>query len=661
MYKLLSYDKYLKDYAGDIDLRMSNYEKKRAELLKNEKSLKDFANGHHYFGIHRMEDGSTVYREWAPGASAMYLYGDFNGWNRTSHPLKALKNGVWEIVLPKENGLKNGQKYKALVTHNGVTTEHIPSYANYVTQDPVTYVWSSEVHFSDPYEWKNDACPRELPPLIYECHIGMAQEESGVGSYASFTENVLPRIHAAGYNTIQIMAIMEHPYYASFGYQVSNFFAASSRYGTPEDLKALIDAAHGMGIRVLLDVVHSHAIRNESEGLNRFDGTNFQYFHEGPRGDHSAWGTKLFNYGKNEVIHFLLSNLKFWMEEFHFDGFRFDGVTSMLYHDHGLGTSFDNYSKYFSLNTDTEAVTYLMLANELIHELDPKAVTIAEDMSGMPGMCVAIEDGGVGFDYRLAMGVPDFWIRTLKERRDEDWDLWQIWYELSGRRPHEKNIGYAESHDQALVGDKTIMFRLCDAEMYTGMSNFSKSSLVIDRGIALHKLIRLMTFSLAGEGYLNFMGNEFGHPEWIDFPREGNGWSYQYCRRQWHLVDDGLLKYRYLAAFDKAMLNLQKEHDILSHHAHNLWMHQQDKVMVYEKGGDVFAFNLNPTQSFSGYFVPVRKEGDYEVILSSDDESFGGYGRIDKNMVYHAETVSDDHTGFFVYLPSRTAVVFRKK
>ena len=455
------------------------------------------------------------------------------------------------------------------------------------------------------------------------------------------------------------MAIMEHPYYGSFGYQVSNFFAASSRYGSSRDLKELINTAHGMGIAVLLDVVHSHAVKNTNEGLNEFDGTVYQFFHEGEKGNHSAWGTKLFNYGKNEVLHFLLSNLKYWMEVFHFDGFRFDGVTSMLYHDHGLGSAFTNYGMYFSLNTDTDAVTYLQLANELIHEINPKAITIAEDMSGMPGMCIPIKDGGLGFDYRLSMGVPDLWIKTIKECTDESWDIVKLWYELTSRRPQEKNIGYCESHDQALVGDKTIMFRLCDAEMYTGMSKFG-NNLVIDRGIALHKMIRLVTASLAGEGYLNFMGNEFGHPEWIDFPREGNGWSYHYCRRQWSLVDNPDLRYRELCSFDKAMIKLLKEEDLLSQPAESRWLHQDDKILIYTKEDTVFIFNFHPTKSFDGYFVPVGKEGTYRVALSSDDAEFGGFSRVDSSVRYKTITTPHGWVGFKCYLPSRTAIVLKK-
>ena len=657
-YRILEIDPYLKSFEQDINLRMDNYKRKRTELVGDAESIADFANGHNYFGFHRTKTG-WVYREWAPAAEEMYLTGDFNDWDLTACPMKKLDNGVFEVKLKGAKALQPGQKVQAVVVHNGEYLRRIPTYATRVVQDPVNYNWCAEIENNKAFKWTDEEIKTPSTPFIYECHIGMAQDKYAVGTYEEFTELTLPRIKELGYNTIQIMAIMEHPYYGSFGYQVSNFFAAASRYGHSEDLKKLINTAHEMGIAVLLDVVHSHAVKNTNEGLNQFDGTEYQFFHSGGKGEHSAWGTKLFNYGKNEVLHFLLSNLKYWMEVFHFDGFRFDGVTSMLYLDHGLGSAFSDYSMYFSMNTDVEAVTYLQLANELIHEVNPGAITIAEDMSGMPGMCIPIEDGGIGFDYRLSMGVPDLWIKMLKEKADEDWDIYKIWYEMIGRRPAEKNIGYAESHDQALVGDKTIMFRLCDADMYTGMNKFG-GNMVVDRGIALHKMIRLLTASLAGEGYLNFMGNEFGHPEWIDFPREGNGWSYHYCRRQWSLVDNENLRYCELNDFDKAMIALLKNEDVLAKKAESRWLHQDDKIIMYNKGDVIFVFNFNPTKSFEGYFVPVVTEGKYQVILSSDDGAFGGQSRVDKEYVYETMRTPDDWIGFKCYLPNRSAFVLKK-
>ena len=658
-YKIFTIDPMLETYQQDIEQRMKNYENKKNELLLPWQSLSDFANGYLFYGFHRTEDG-WYYREWAPGAEKMYLTGDFCGWDRHAHPMEKKDGGVFELFLPGKDALKNGQRVTAIVVHNGQELDRIPTYATRVEQDPKTTGWDAVIHVEEePFVWTDAKFKPEKTLYIYECHIGMAQEEPKIGSYEEFRLHTLPRIKALGYNTIQIMAIMEHPYYASFGYQVTNLFAASSRFGKPEELKALINDAHKLGIAVLLDVVHSHASKNSREGLNQFDGTDYQFFHEGPRGYHTAWDTKCFNYHKNEVIHYLLSNLKYWQTEYHFDGFRFDGVTSMLYHNHGLGVAFTGYPSYFSMNTDTEAVTYLQLANDLVREVNPNAITIAEDTSALPGLCLPVSSGGLGFDYRLAMGEPDMWIKLLKEVKDEDWDMGHLWAELTSRRPQEKVIGYCESHDQALVGDKTIMFRLCDKEMYYSMSCDSNNA-VIDRGMALHKLIRLITLSLGGEGYLTFMGNEFGHPEWIDFPREGNGWSYHYCRRQWSLADNPTLRYKFLNEFEKAMIAMCRKTRMLTGKTEYLNIDHENKVIAYSRGKAIFLLNFHPNASLADYFFPVKEAGKYEVILSTDDASFGGFDRVSTTYVYEAKKQTDGRIGFQTYLPSRCAIVFRK-
>ena len=658
MYRILELNPQLQWHAADIDLRMRLYQETKDRLMPGGGTLNDFANGHQYYGIHRV-DGGWVYREWAPSAYQLYLTGDFNDWQWTSHPLKKLDNGNWELFLQGEDALWEGCKVKTIVDANLQRTEHIPLYALRVVQDPQTRAWCAEVvDDSKRYPWTDQNFKGDSSLYIYEAHVGMAQEEGKVGSYRDFADYVLPRVKTAGYNTIQLMAIMEHPYYGSFGYQVSNFYAASSWFGKPEDLKYLVNKAHEMGIRVLLDVVHSHAVKNTAEGINMFDGTVWQFFHDGAKGDHPAWGTKCFDYGKTGVIHFLLSNLKFWMTEYHFDGFRFDGVTSMLYHDHGLGTDFNSNDKYFSYNTHTEAITYLQLANELIRQVNPKAITIAEDMSGMPGMCLPIEEGGIGFDYRLGMGQPDMWIRTVKEKTDEEWQIGQMWGEMCLRRPGEGTVAYVESHDQALVGDKTMIFRLADAAMYTDMDKATHNA-VIDRAIALHKMIRLFTLASGGEGYLNFMGNEFGHPEWIDFPREGNGWSFHYCRRQWSLKENGFLKYQWLGDFDEDMIHLTKDSQIFAQRMGDLrLLKEPEKVIVFARNGLLFAFNFHPNKSQTNVLVPVDAAADYTVELCSDDKKYGGFDQI-AHMTYSTKKFDGKH---FVelYLPARTAVVLKE-
>ena len=658
MYRILELNPQLKDFSADIDLRMFLYEATKKRLLQEGQTLDSFANGHHYYGIHHVP-GGWVYREWAPSAHQLYLEGEFNNWNQTSHPLTKLEGGNWELKLDGDDALWDGCMVKTVVDANMTRTEHIPLYIRRVVQNKADHSFAGVVvdNFKT-FTWTDANFKGEDQLYIYEAHVGMAQEEGKVGSYREFADLVLPHVKEAGYNTIQLMAIMEHPYYGSFGYQVSNFFAASSWFGQPNDLKYLVNKAHEMGIRVLLDLVHSHAVKNTAEGINMFDGTVWQFFHEGEKGEHPAWGTKCFDYGKDGVLHFLLSNLKFWLTEYHFDGFRFDGITSMLYHDHGLGTNFDDNSKYFSLNTHTEAITYLQLANELIRQVKPDAITIAEDMSGMPGMCLPIADGGIGFDYRLAMGLPDMWIKAVK-LQDEFWDINKMWGDMCLRRPGENSVAYVESHDQALVGDKTMIFRLADANMYTDMEK-STHNPIVDRAIALHKMLRLFTMAGGGEAYLNFMGNEFGHPEWIDFPREGNGWSYHYCRRQWSLKNNGFLKYQWLNDFDHDMVQLCKEHKIFNQRMANLQlMKAPEQMLCFARCDLFFVFNFHSTNSLESVLIPVYPDSKELIVeISSDDEKYGGFASV-KHMTYPVKEF-DGQRYAEIYIPARTAIVLRE-
>lgn len=662
--KILEIDPWLNPFRRDIELRRDNYVNTKKELLGDIQNFDSFANGYLFFGFHKTKNG-WFYREWAPAADALYLIGDFNNWNTESHPLQRKEKGIWEIFIPGTDSLRHESRVKVRVHSGGVVLDRIPLYIRRAVQDTVTNDFSGQIWQPDnSYKWKINKfkVDNTRPLFIYEAHIGMAQEKEGVGTFKEFTRNVLPKIKEANYNTIQLMGIMEHPYYASFGYQVSNFYAVTSRFGTPEDLKELIDTAHSLGIAVFLDLIHSHSISNYFEGINEFDGSEDQFFHKGKRGDHPAWHSKLFNYGKHEVIHFLLSNIKFFLEEYHFDGFRFDGVTSMIYHNHGLGVDFMDYSYYFSMNTDLDAVTYLQFANELIHELRPDALSIAEDMSGMPGMCIPVKNGGIGFDYRLAMGVPAFWIRMLSKLNDEDWSMWNLWRELTSRRPQEKSIGYVESHDQAMVGDKTTIFWLADKEMYWHMAKNDNNS-VIDRALSLHKLIRFVTLTLAGEGYLNFMGNEFGHPEWIDFPTEKNNWNYKYARRQWSLLENKDLRYEQLACFDREMITFVKEYNVLNaSDLRNIWIDENAKILVYKKGEIIFLFNFNPTKSFEKFSVVLDDNSEYQVVFNSDEDRFGGHSRIATDVIYKTRPLGEyeNRNGIIIYSPSRTVIALKK-
>ena len=664
--KIIRNDNGLADYADAINGRHDQAVRKMAELTNGTNNLNEFASGYLYFGLHKTEDG-YVLREWAPNATEIYVVGDFNGWKEgPRYAMKRVKGtvGNWEIKI-KNKSFKHGSLYKLIVHWDGGQGERIPAWATRVVQDPDTHIFSAQVwNPEEAYKWQVEKFrPTTNPLLIYECHIGMAQDKEAVGTYAEFRDNILPRIAADGYNCIQIMAIQEHPYYGSFGYHVSSFFAPSSRFGTPDDLKSLVDKAHSLGLAVVMDIVHSHAVKNEVEGLANFAGDPYQYFNKGDRREHPAWDSLCFDYGKNEVLHFLLSNCKYWLEEFHFDGFRFDGVTSMLYYSHGLGESFMSYGDYYNGHQDGDAITYLTLANELIHAVNKNAITIAEEVSGMPGLALPMKDGGYGFNYRLAMNIPDYWIKIIKELRDEDWKPSSILWELTNRRKDEKTISYCESHDQALVGDKTIIFRLIDSDMYWHFKKGDENSNV-NRGIALHKMIRLATIGTINGGYLNFMGNEFGHPEWVDFPREGNGWSYKYARRQWNLVDNKELCFHYLGDFDAAMLKLLKKHKSFEkQNVVEIWHNDGDQVFAFRRGDLLFFFNFSPNNSYTGYGFMVE-QGAYEYLLNTDDVAFGGNGFNDDKMIHY--TVYDHHLArdnkgwLKLYLPTRTACVLRK-
>lgn len=663
----LSQDSFLKPYMPCIKHRAKRIKETKARLCSNGIKLKDFASAHEYYGLHKTKDGNWIFRELAPNATNLWLVGDFSNWEKLDE-FKAKridKEGTWEISIPSRK-ISHGQHYQIFMEWDGGCGQRIPAYARRVVQDSATNIFSAQVWEPQiKYTWKckKFRLPTDFTPIIYETHIGMAQEKPGVGIYDEFRLNTLPRIADAGYNTIQIMAIMEHPYYGSFGYQVSNFFACSSRFGTPEELKELIDDAHSMGIAVIMDIIHSHSVRNELEGLAKFDGTDYLYFHTGEKGHHPVWDSSCFDYGKLPTLHMLLSNCRYWLDEFHFDGYRFDGVTSMLYAHHGLGINFTSYDQYFNEIVDEDAYTYLALANDVIHSVRKDAITIAEDVSGMPGLGAPTTQGGAGFNYRLAMGITETWGKLAREVSDENWDLFWIWHELTNRRTDEQTISYVECHDQALVGGKTLFFEMSGSAIYDSMHKHS-DNLTIQRAIALHKMARLATLATANSGYLNFMGNEFGHPEWIDFPREGNNFSYDHARRQWSLRDDSNLSFSSLADFDKAMIKLLSEENCLYDTTpRQLLLDNDKKLLAFERNNLFFIFNFHHSNSYEDLSIIVPP-GEYELVLDSDDASFSGHNRIQKPQTFYTIPKMIDNEcvlSIKVYAPSRTALVLKRK
>eukprot|EP00762_Andalucia_godoyi_P005540 ANDGO_00549.mRNA.1 1 len=658
-------DAYLAPYEGVFRHLMAQTLRLESEISKNEGSLDAFSFSYKKYGVHFGSNNgngeSMTVREWAPNAVAAAIFGDFNGWSRETHRLERDPFGTFSGSF---RGLSIAEHSRLKITFqmkDGSWIDRIPAWMNRCVQEKDQPIYTGLVYFDRVFEWRFPRPQFDKKDLrIYECHVGMSSVEPKISSYLQFATEVLPRVKRLGYNAIQIMAVMEHAYYASFGYQVTNFFAPSSRFGFPHELKQLVDTAHGLGIIVLLDVVHSHASKNVLDGLNQYDGSVDEHYF---KGEHPLWDSRLFDYGRYETLRFLLSNLRMWVEEYRFDGFRFDGVTSMLYHHHGMGVGFGDYSTYFGPSLDYSAVVYLMLANKLLHELYPFIVTIAEDVSGLPGLCRTFEDGGIGFDYRLAMSLPDMWEELCSKVRDEDWSMSHICHQLNNRRYKEPNIAYVESHDQALVGSKTIAFWLMDKEMYTHMSKFTDRTPVVDRGIAIHKMARLITQGLGGEGYLTFMGNEFGHPEWIDFPRAGNGESFHHCRRRWDLPADQNLRYGALEAFDAAMNRCeQKCQWLAAPYGFVSCHHDGDKVIVFDRGlrPTVFAFNFHWSQSYQEYRIGVPSLGVYEVVLDTDAPEFDGHSRLDHKVKYSAETFPFGGRPYsmLVYLPCRTGIVF---
>jgi len=672
--KLAIDDPGLEPFNEKIKWRHQRFLQLKSEIEQAEGSLDAFSSGYmDKLGFLKRADG-VLYREWAPYATELYLTGDFNGWNRQSHKMQKDEHGVWSVFVPSAPdgiAIPHGSKVKAVV---GFRDQH----GQYKQEDRIP-AWAKRVveHFHDgqrtfdavywdppqPYQWKNSKPPKPTALLIYEAHVGMSGRDPRVATYVEFRQKLLPYIKETGYTAIQLMAVMEHSYYPSFGYQVTNFFATSSRFGTPEELKELIDAAHGLGLNVYLDLVHSHASPNVGDGLNNWDGSEYHYFHSGGKGLHSGWGTRLFDYGKWEVLRFLMSNLKWFVDEYRFDGFRFDGVTSMLYLHHGNYTSDWNYNTYFGDDVDEDSIRYLQLANHMLHRTYPDIVTIAEDVSGMAGLCCPVEDGGVGFDYRLGMGIPDMWAKLCTEVKDEDWGMKAIVWDLTNRRWNEKTVAYCESHDQALQGGKTVIFRLIDKEMYWHMSTLQPLHIAIDRGIALHKMIRLITLGLGGEAYLAFMGNEWGHPEWVDFPRPGNNYSYDKCRRRWDLLEDNLLRYQHIYNLDKAMLHLANEHPFMDTREYTIVQNDEKKVVIFERGALYWVFNFHAHQSYPDFRVGVTHPGKYKIVLDTDSAEFGGHSRVQKDTTFFTDpTPWDDRPhSMLMYAPCRAALVLMRE
>ena len=660
----------MKPFEINIKKRVLEYKKILNEIIKNEKSLENFSKSYEFMGISLLPNGDIKYREYAPGAKGISIFGEFNNWNKEQYWAQKDKFGYWEVIVPNENGapkIQHGQIVKInVVLEDGNWMERNPIWSHYLIQNKENMIlenifWNPEIKYKWKYPEKHMKKPNSL--RIYEVHIGLSSFDPKINTYKEFAEDILPRVKKMGYTAIQFMAIMEHADYASFGYHVNYLFAISSRFGTPEEFMYLIDKCHENGLYVIMDIIHSHASSNVNDGFNYWDGTDHLYFHGGDLGKHVQWDSKLYNYSSYETLRLLLSNCSYYINEYRIDGFRFDCVTSMLYTHHGIDYTFTgNYQEYFGEYFNEESAVYLMLANILIHKLNPEALTIAEDFSGMPGLCRPVNEGGYGFDYKMHMKICDKWKNFLMDIKDEEWNIGNILYTLTNRRYNENHISYAESHDQSFIGNYSLSSLLLSSERFWNMSKKSPETIVIDRGICLFKMIRLLTFALGGEGSLNFMGNEFACPDSLDFPKKENRFSYSHCRRRWDLCDNEELRYQFLYKWEVIMNKLEEIFNFIrSKDQYISTKHEEDKVIVFEKGDLLFVFNFHPIKSFEGYQIGTKWGSKHKIILDSDEERFMGKGRLKyghENMFLSTKKQFNNRPyNMKVYIPSRTCMV----
>ncbi|KAH9651980.1 SBE3 [Citrus sinensis] len=573
-------------------------------------------------------------------------------------------------------GIPHGSKYRVYFNTPDGPLERIPAWATYVQPDAdgkeaFAIHWEPSPEFA--YKWRNTRpkVPKSL--RIYECHVGISGSKPKISSFNEFTEKVLPHVKEAGYNVIQLFGVVEHKDYFTVGYRVTNLYAVSSRYGTPDDFKRLVDEAHGLGLLVFLDIVHSYSAADQMVGLSQFDGSNDCYFHTaqiiffcvvlyyahmipGKRGFHKYWGTRMFKYDDLDVLHFLLSNLNWWVVEYQIDGFQFHSLSSMIYTHNGFASLTGDLEEYCNQYVDKDALLYLILANEILHALHPNIITIAEDATYYPGLCEPTTQGGLGFDYFLNLSASEMWLSFLENTPDHEWSMSKIVSTLVGNGQYsDKMIMYAENHNQSISGGQSF------AEILFGeISEHSPdTNNLLLRGCSLHKMIRLITFTIGGHAYLNFMGNEFGHPKRVEFPMPSNNFSFSLANRHWDLLANRL--HSNLYSFDQELMKLDENAKVLLrgspsvHHVNDAKM-----VICYMRGPLVFIFNFHPTDSYEDYSVGVEEAGEYQIILNTDESKFGGQGLI-KEHQYLQRTISKRVDGLRncieVPLPSRTAQI----
>lgn len=665
-------DNDLRSYHPFLIERGRRFEAEYRRIVDQYTSVYNYANLANELGLHCVpgEDGQNkwIWREYMPGADTVWLTTEKYHFQRHARQRFTKKaDGIFELILPYD-ALAHGMYVElrvepaayTVLNPDGIPTalKRVPAFSTWVEQNKeIPTQWCARIfHPEKPYCFreKNPEIPSFL--RIYEAHVGMAQPDTkhigeSAGTYLDFANNILPRIKKGGYTCVQLMGILEHPLYRSFGYQVSNYFAPCSRFGTPDDCKQMIDAAHALGLSVILDIPHAHACANTEQGLYQYDGTPYFFMDK-----INQWGTPSFDFSNEMTRRFLLSNLRYWLEEYHVDGFRFDAVGNMLYKDFGVDDNFSHtgrcfYGKDGKPRTNNEGELYIALANHLIHEINPKGISIAEEFSGMPGLTCLPKDGGLGFDARFAMGIPDYWEKFIKKPQD----LGSMWYEMNNHRPYDHTISYVECHDQCINGHDAMIWRLLGDDMYNAML-METETWKVSRGLAFYRLMRLITLATADKGYLNFMGNEFGHPEWLD--------AEEHAHRQWRLAEDTSLKYACLNAWDQAQMQLVSDNiESFKTPAMFRYIHEDKRLLAFERGALLFVFNFNETQAFSDLCFAVTP-GKYLEILSSDERRFAGHDNLritEPPLEHFTQPCFDPNLGdITLYIPPMIVLVLKR-